>query len=707
MSKSDVNNDVPRVLVADDDELARSLITASLTESGFSCEEVSDGVQAVAAFAERQHDLVVLDVEMPVLDGFDACWTIRSMDSGRHVPIVIVTGNDDTESVERAFECSATDFISKPVNWTLLGYRMRYVLRASEMRSALVEREADNRALLEALPDQLVMLSASGKIQKVLGNGPAEPSRLQEHLESLLPDDVVPAYERAMDICLSEGGVESFEFSEQRDRETSFYEARLLPQPDAGVLVILRDVTQRKQTEREIRRLAYTDVLTSLPNRHALEGELSSVLTGGYGDPEVEQNLAIYFVGLDRFKRINDSLGHSAGDDALRQVGHRLRELCSELQEDDDRAFVARFGGDEFVLVHALTRPEDAHAMTDRLRSVFARPVTCDRHEVLLVPSIGVVVAPEHGRDCETLLQRAAHSLTLAKTSGGASTQFFTRIETTDREDPLKLEIDLRAALRGNDLSVVYQPKVDLVTGAITGAEALLRWYHPTRGYVSPASFIPTAEQTGLIIDIGHWVIDTVCAQLSVWRDRGFPHTPVSVNLSGREFCFDRPAEHLAAALARNDLSPDLVEVEITETVLMEDQEAAERTLEKLHGMGIRLSIDDFGIGYSSMSYLKRFQVDAIKIDREFVRDLERDAADRALCGAIVSLAKALELDVVAEGIETDFQRHFLVDMGCLIGQGYLLSKPLPVVEFEDLLLSSKGPLVAGDTSVREKQPHV
>lgn len=680
----------PLALIADDDELMRSMMVAALSDKGFDTMEVGNGREAVAALNRLKPDLIILDVDMPVMDGFVACEQIRSMPMGESVPIVIVTGNEDTDSIEHAFQIGATDFISKPVNWALLGHRMRYVLRGADVRSALAESEAENRALLEALPDRLILLSEQGQILKLIENSRSatvdQSALIGRELYAALPERVCKLAETAVHRALSSSLDQTFEYSNtEPDGVMHAFEARVLPQSNRQALMIVRDVSEKKATEAQIHRLAFYDTLTGLPNRHHFLDRSAQILeTEVNGD----ERFGLLFLDFDRFKRINDTLGHTAGDDALKQIAERFQRIRSNLSDQRLRSEIARLGGDEFAIFFSIGPSLDPIEFAQQLNTLLTTPLNCDRHQVVLTPSIGIATYPEDGLTMDLLLQHATRAMTAAKATGGNTHHVYSEQELESANDLLTLEIDLRQAISNHELRLYFQPKYELATRRIVGAEALLRWFHPSRGMVSPVLFIPAAEQSGLIVDIDRWVADQVCQYLHDWQLAGIPCVPLSINLSGREFCFDQPAVTMQQALSRNAIDPHLLEIEITETVLMEDIDAAAETLRELKAMGIRLAVDDFGTGYSSMSYLKRFPLDVMKIDRSFVADLESDESDRAICKAMIALAKGLNMDVVAEGIETDSQLEFLLAAGCEIGQGFLLDKPMKAGEFIERLKS-------------------
>jgi diguanylate cyclase (GGDEF)-like protein len=625
--------------------------------------------------------LVILDVQMPVLDGFAACTEIRQGERGDEIPIVIVTGTDDTDSIERAFEAGATDFISKPVNWSLLGHRMRYILRSAETRHSLREREAENSALLEAVPDRLVLVKKTGEIVKLLEQDKKQaPERnyTGDKIDVLLPHEVVPVAKRILVEVLTNQAEGVFEFQLKPDLDKHHYEARVVPQTRGVALMIIREVTQKKEADARIHQLAYYDTLTKLPNRHYFMQVIANVLS-----PKTDQRFALISMNLDQFKRINDTLGHATGDAVLMEFANRLVNVKKSLRDSGRYADLARLSGDEFVFLTALRGESHLREIMQLIDKELNAPFDSNQQQIIVTTSIGVTTYPEDSDSIHTLLTQAAQALAASKRAGGNTHSLYRYVKQDLPTDLLKLEFELRSAIQNNDLELFFQPKYNLTDGTLYGAEALLRWFHPDRGPIAPSVFIPLAEQSGLIVDIDRWVIERACKYLDEWQLAGRNVVPISINLSGRAFSYDRPTEAIAKALAEYKIDPSLVEVEITETVLMADAEQATKTLVALKSMGIRLAIDDFGTGYSSLSYLKRFPLDVLKIDRAFIEDLETDNNDRALCQAMISMGHSLGLEVVAEGIETEFQLGFLTDAGCELAQGFLLDKPMSAAHFE------------------------
>jgi diguanylate cyclase (GGDEF)-like protein len=438
------------------------------------------------------------------------------------------------------------------------------------------------------------------------------------------------------------------------------------------------DITARKVTEQRVHHVAQHDVLTGLPNRSLLQDRLSQAVA--YAGRSGHQ-VWVMLIDLDRFKFVNDSMGHKAGDVLLMTVAARLR---SALRDTDT---VARLSGDEFVVI--LTEHEDQKLSVDvvqRLMDSVAQPVMLGSKEFFVTCSIGVAVFPTDGAPADSLIEHADIAMYRAKKLGRNNFQFYTPAMNEEATERVRIESALRNALERDEFVLHYQPQVDLASGEIVGMEALIRWQHPEMGMVAPNRFIGVAEETGLIVQIGAWVMRTACQQTQAWQQDGLGKLCVAVNLSARQFGAPNLIADIRAVLAETGLPPGCLEIELTESLFMSDVTLAVELLHAMKALGINLSIDDFGTGYSSLSYLSRFPIDVLKIDRSFVAEITRDSNDAAIVASIIALAHNLKLAVIAEGVETEEQLDYLRRHGCDEMQGYYFSRPLPAADFEALL---------------------
>jgi len=571
----------PKILVADDDMMVCVLARECLEEAGMDVVEASDGETALALYHSEAPDLLFLDVEMPGMSGLDVCAAVRATPGGANVPILIATGADDQESIDRGFNAGATQYKTKPINWSLLSRDIRYMLRAA---NAFNEVKA------------------------------------------------------------------------QEDR---------------------------------LRYLAYFDHLTDLPNRRSFNEQLRRNLIAG---EQRGSATGLIMIDIDHFKRINDSIGHERGDELLKTISRRLQETLRRTAviatdypgapvSPDPELFafeLARPGGDEFtIIVRNAQSSEQLVEIGHAIIQGFAQPLKIQGHALVLTPSLGIAMAPNHGITPEVLLRHADAAMYAAKADGRARLRLYDATLEDDGAEQLRLEEDLRDAMVNGGLSMVYQPQIDTHTGKICGVEALIRWNHPDLGPISPVKFIPVAERTGLIVPLGDWILRQVDHDANTAASSFPASVAVSINLSPLQFSQSNFVEHLTATLKQLDMNYD-VELELTEGVIMMDAESNLNKLQELKALGFKLAIDDFGTGYSSLSYLRHFPIDTLKIDRSFVDDIGTPDGN-GIVRAILSLCHALDLRVIAEGVETTAQANFLASYGCDVLQGFLLERPLTI----------------------------
>lgn len=457
----------------------------------------------------------------------------------------------------------------------------------------------------------------------------------------------------------------------------------------------LRDISHRKAAEDRIRQLAYFDGLTDLPNRTRSNEKLHHCLEIAAAE---NISLATLFIDLDRFKRINDTLGHNAGDELLKQVAERLShcvdecELLSPPHPTGAHSFVARLGGDEFIIcLFDIDSGDEIDAVASQVLATMAEPFQLGQHEVFITASIGVSRFPDDGCDVPSLLKNADTAMYHAKDTGRDSYSNYDAAMSSSAMERLSLEGDLRKALDRGELTLAYQPQIDQATKTLIGAEALIRWNHPIRGIVSPAEFIPLAEESGLIAEIGQWVLEQACLQTAAWHGKGLSTPTIAVNLSERQFRRSNLLKVVANALSASGLEPRYLDLELTESIIMQNAASSIETLKALSMMGVSISVDDFGTGYSSLSYLKRFPIDVLKVDGSFVRDVATNSDDAAITSAIIAMARSLNIDVIAEGVETPAQQAFLMQQGCTKMQGYMFGRPMTAGQFEARLREEAG----------------
>lgn len=471
---------------------------------------------------------------------------------------------------------------------------------------------------------------------------------------------------------------------ETRPGEIHWFSTSGIPLFEDGVFVGYRgagtDITEQKKAEQKIQYLAFHDPLTGLPNRALLEDRMQQAIAYS---ARTSSCLALLYLDLDNFKKLNDSLGHTAGDSLLKEIALRLREC---VRESDT---ISRQGGDEFVLI--LNKLESAENCVPAVQKILSRlqdPIQADGHEIFTSASIGLAVYPEDGTDFESLRKKADVAMYQSKESGRNTYRFFEESMNQEAGEHLMLRNGLRRGLERQEFELYYQPQIDLLTGQVFGAEALLRWHHPELGLVQPGKFIPVAEESGLIVPMGEWVIFEACRQAVAWRNEGLPALLIAVNLSAVQFKRGNVEQTVVDALAKTGHNPAHIELELTESILLQNVEQVLANVKRLKLLGVHLSIDDFGTGYSSLSYLKRLDIDKIKIDQSFIRDLANDPDDAAIVNAIVQMSHSLNLQVIAEGVEDENMVQLLRKFGCDQAQGYFFARPIAAADFAAYLRS-------------------
>jgi len=685
----------PVALVIDDDRSTRLMTSSLLEQAGFIVEQASDGLEGCDAFERFKPGIILLDVVMPKMDGFAVCEKIRSSSAGQHIPVLMMTGLDDIDSINRGYQAGATDFITKPINWTILQHRLRYMWRGTLISYNLRKSEAKTRALVNALPDLLIQVGKDGIIQDLKFHNAyynvfSPEKLLHRRIDQVFPDDVSKPIMEHLGLALSKGEMQFFEHKLDLPEGPHHYEWRIVNNGSDEALAIVRDITDRKVTEERIALLAYHDPLTGLLNRHSFKEHLDQAVNQARRNGHYVSTL---FLDLDRFKRINDTLGYNVGDLLLQGVADRIQDCirkgdCTARQVSDIcTSSISRLGGDEFtILLPEIKQVQDTGKIAKRIMESLSRPFIVAGHEVFVTASMGITVFPLDGENADSLLKNADSAMYNAKEQGRNNFQFYSESMNASSFKRLELETSMRKALDREEFVLYFQPQVSLLSGKMAGMEALIRWNHPQMGLVQPLDFIPLAEETGLIVSIGEWVMCAACIRNKALVDMGLEPGRVAVNISSLQFRRHSLVNMVKKALEVSGLDPGHLELELTESSIMKNMEVSAKILMELKSMGIGLAIDDFGTGYSSLAYLRRFPLDVLKIDRSFIKGIPEDHDGAAIAAAIIAMAHTLNLKVVAEGVETLEQLSFLREQGCDEVQGYLFSPAVPPEEIENYL---------------------
>ena len=703
MSKRDLMS--ATILLVEDDPAEAAAVRHALTSGGegdFQVEWVrrcSDGLERLAreAMPERHGTrgvaAMLVDLFLPDSQGIETF--DRLFRTAPQVPILVLCASQDEDVARLAVQHGAQDYLLKGrLDSYLLPKALGSMVERAANAEALFEEKERAQVTLNSIGDAVISTDVWGNVTylNLVAESMTGWSREQaashpiEEVFRIIDATTREAVQNPMALAIRENktvGLTPNCVLIRRDGVEAAIEDSAAPIHDrwghvTGAVMVFHDVSTARALSLRMSYLAQHDSLTDLPNRILLNDRLNQAMAVAHRH---RQNLAVLFVDLDRFKHINDSLGHAVGDRLLQSTAQRLR-ACVRSSDT-----ISRQGGDEFViLLHEVTHAQDAAVSADKIRLALSAPHHIDGHDLHVTASIGIATYPADGTDAETLLQHADFAMYHAKDSGRNNYQFFEPDMTARAVERQSVEEGLRHAIERQELVLHYQPKMNLRTGAIVGVEALIRWRHPQRGLVPPAQFIPIAEECGLIVPIGRWVLREACRQARAWQDAGLPPMRIAINISAVELRAKDFVAGVRTILTETGLEPRYLELELTETFLMQDSDSTADVLHALKDVGVQLALDDFGTGYSSLSYLKRFPIDTLKIDRSFVRDLTTDADDASIVSAVISMGNSLHMRVVAEGVETREQLAFLQAQSCPYGQGYHFSRPVVAREFTQLL---------------------
>ena len=683
------------ILIVDDDPVIRMLMRRALNSSMTNIIEASSGEEAIALFSVHLPDLILLDVSMDKMDGFECCSVIRAMPEGENVAIIMVTALDQPDDIKKAFDVGATDFMTKPVKWPLLNHRIQYVLKANKTIKELTKSKnklarAQSIAHLGSWEWDFKnkTLDCSDEVYRMIGMQPQDRELTFANLiEIVHPDDRELLSQTVKNALLTRepydieyrvlhGNGDIITLHDRTDISYDYGEPKL-----NGTL---HDISNRKKSEQEIAYYAYFDTLTDLPNRRKFLLQLESAIALA---KRHSTKLALLFIDLDHFKRINDTLGHKAGDELLCEAASRIKAIIRQAdilgesnQSDYDNNHIARLGGDEFTLLLTELEEFDSVAViAQQLIDELSKPYFIMGKQTFISASIGISFYPNDGLSGDMLLQHADTAMYEVKNNGKNGYQLFSHEMHKSLMDRLQIEAELREAItHGDQLELHYQPQVCATNGHIVGYEALLRWRHPRRGLLTPFDFIHIAESSGLMIVIGEWALLEACKKAKSLCAANSHVKRIAVNLSALQFNHPNILTHVQHALTQTGLPPRMLELEITESAIIDNVDDAILLLFKLKKLGVNLAIDDFGTGYSSLNYLKNFPIDTLKIDKSFVDGIVNNQKDAAIARTIIQLALNLGLSTIAEGVEYIEQSELLTSMGCNDLQGYLFAKPIP-----------------------------
>ncbi len=712
---SDALSQPQRLLIVDDEPLMRSSIRFQLDDLGLEILECGTGSDAIAALQDGVFDLVLLDIGLPDISGLEVMeWVFANK---IHTNVIFVSASDDIDSAILALRRGALEFIRKPEDLGDLRrkvsnaiYRCRLEQSNALMAARLEHSEQIHRFLVEKSPDLIYILDdharftfVNNRFESLLGY---EHNALIgcEYSTFVHEDDVEKAQyafaERRRDGRVTEtleirfkGKNNQFYYFENffmvsmlttttiniGAQEENFQTQKYSP----ATYGVAHDITGRKLAEEAIAYQAFHDQLTTLPNQRLFKDRLEMAIIHA---KRFGRMVGVMFIDLDRFKLVNDTYGHAAGDELLKNVASRLR-LCIRAGDT-----LARKGGDEFTaLLPDMAKVEDATTVAEKIVSQLSTPFLVGGQDMHITASIGIAVLPRDGENVDALLKNADIAMYKVKAGGKNGFKYFIPDMNVAKQERITLENDLRQAVNRNEFELYYQPQFNISTKEIVGVEALIRWHHPTQGFLSPYAFISLAEEAGLISEITDWVLDTACRQLSLWQAAGFEKLRMSVNVSPQEFDRDDIVDRILPHVTDYNLPPDALEVEITENILMQNVTSIIAKMKLLRSNGIRIAIDDFGTCYSSLNYLRLFPANTIKIDQSFVRDLFNEHSASPIIQAIIGIANGYGLHLLAEGVETLEQVHALNHIGCYEMQGFFFSEPLRAEETEQLMRSVAG----------------
>ncbi|WP_126455195.1 EAL domain-containing protein [Sulfuriflexus mobilis] len=681
-----------KILVIDDDSITRKALVKILNNAGYEIFEADNGNLAINMFKIHTPDLILLDVVMPGMNGYEVCAKLRLLIDYHNLPILMLTGLTDAESVNKAFNAGATDYITKPINWTLLEQRVRYAIRATDMHRSL----QTNKAKLEQAQhiakigyweiqlDSNEVVCSSELMQLLNLNKSLNNRPIEKFLKMVHPDD----FDRLQKTFINSiNNAKPFQI-EHRIIRNDGKEMHVQQQTEIifdinnnpiSIIGTLQDISEIKSAKDLISYQQYYDSLTDLPNRKSFMVHSKNVIDGPDHRNEI---IVTCLIGVDKLKIINETLGHDAADEVILAYTQRLKTLNS-----GNNIYISRYKDDSFALLAtAIMDYLQVNDLITQITALSKKPIWLGEHEIHISTSIGLSLFPLDNDDFDIILKGAENALNRARDNGGAQAVYYSEKMNRKARARMDIERDIRKGLERDEFVIYYQPQIDIHSGLVSGMEALVRWMHPVKGIILPPAFISVAEESGLIKQLGNVVLRKSCQQTAVWNRRGLGGLRVGVNLSPKQLLNKDFQNEVVSAIKDSGLPPSLLDLEITESMAVKNIKNVIASLKQFQDIGVTISMDDFGTGYSALSYIRQLPINIIKIDRSFVKDIGA-GDDGSIAKAVIAMAHSLGKTVIAEGVETEVQLDFMFENGCEEIQGFYFSQPLPADEFEKFVI--------------------
>lgn len=683
-----------KILLVDDELVTRLYAREALEAANFDVIETESGEEAINILTQNNVDAVLLDINMPGMNGYEACRQIRLCTSDPFLPVIVVTGMEDLDSIEYAYQVGATDFSTKPVKWSIMKKRLHYLIRTRFLSHELKISEQGRRELIEAIPDTILRINAQGGILEIKpgdkDSGAIVSALSDINLNGQLPGEMFKGFQANISMVLKGEGSCQFEFEMCQGGSSLHYEMRMFASGDNEVVAMVRDITERHRDEEHIRHIAFHDIRTGLPNLSFVHQKLKTILKRCADNNSKVVVMRFEIVGLDH---INSLLGTESGDDLLRLWASRLSKVANALCNvacETKETLVGRVNGPGFVLVlEGMKDDFELKDYSDLLEKKMAETFLIGEYEMNVISRTGAAISKVGDMDTYGLMKKSGLALAEARKSDKNGLNLYSEQTHARTIGHVSMTHDLHRAIENGELHLEYQPKVVAETGKLMGVEALTRWNDSERGIVTPDIFIPLAEESNLILALSEFVIFEACYQSRQWRRAGYEMVPIAINLSGHQFNQRDIVENIRNTMSIYSLQSNALEIELTESVAINNSAQVKKILCEFREHGIKTAIDDFGTGYSSLSSLRNFPFNTLKIDRSFVKDVSIDQNSASITEAIINMGHVLGLQIVAEGVENVEQLNFLREKKCDVIQGYFTGRPVAASYLEDNFLSS------------------